>query len=57
MNKAQQKLVCAGAAVAALLGYAAIRELNKPGLDCKDEIRTFSDRPDRKVIYKWRRCD
>ena len=56
MNRAQQKLVCAGAIVAGLLGYAAVRELHKPGLNCKDEIYSFSDRPDRKVMFKARRC-
>ncbi len=57
MNRAQQKLVCAGAVVAALLGYAAVKELNKPGLNCRDEIRSFADRRDRWVTIKARVCD
>jgi hypothetical protein len=57
MNRAQQKLVCAGAAVAALLGYAAVRELNKPGLNCKDQIYAFADRRDRWVTIKSRVCE
>ena len=56
MNRAQQKLVCAGAVVAALLGYAAVKEINKPGLNCRDEIRSF-DRGDRRVTIKSQVCD
>lgn len=57
MNKAQQKLVCAGAIVAALLGYAAIKELSQPGVKCRDEIRSFADRRDRWVTIKSRVCE
>ena len=56
MNRAQQRLVCGGAILAAVLGYAAVRETSKPGLNCKDEIHAFSDRPDRRVTFKTRRC-
>ena len=57
MNKAQQKLVCAGAIVAALLGYAVVKELSKPGANCRDEIRAFADRRDRWVTIKSRVCE
>ena len=56
MNRAQQKLVGAGAVVAALLGVAAFRELSKPGLNCRDEIQGFVDRRGRWVMVKAQVC-
>lgn len=56
MNRAQQKLVCAGAIVAALLGYAAVKELNKPGLNCKDDIIHWVDGRGRYIQAKTQVC-
>jgi hypothetical protein len=56
MNRAQQKLVGAGAVVAALLGVAAVRELSKPGLNCRDDIHGFVDRSGRWVMVKAQVC-
>jgi hypothetical protein len=56
MNRAQQKLVGAGAVVAALLAVAAAKELSKPGLNCKDDIQGFVDRRGRWVMVKAQVC-
>ena len=57
MNRAQQKLVGAGAMVAALLGVAATRELSKRGMSCKDDLVGWVDGRGRWVQAKSRVCD
>ncbi len=57
MNRAQQMLVGGGAVVAGLLGLAAAKQLDQPGLNCKDEIVGFEDRRGRWVMAKSRTCD
>lgn len=57
MNRAQQKLVGAGAVVAALLGAAAVRELTKPGLNCHDEIQSYVNRRGGFVQAKTQVCE
>ena len=57
MNRAQQKLVGAGAVVAALLGAAAVRELTKPGLNCKNDIIEWIDGRGRYVQAKTQVCE
>ena len=57
MNRAQQKLVGAGALVAALLGFAAAKEIGKPGLDCKDDVVGWVDGRGRWVQAKTRVCE
>jgi len=57
MNRAQQQLVGAGAVVAALLGVAAVRELGKPGLNCKEQLVGWVDGRGRWVQAKSRVCE
>lgn len=57
MNRAQQKLVGTGALVAALLGFAAARELGKRGLNCKDDVVGWIDGRGRWVQAKSRVCE
>ena len=58
MNRAQQKLVGAGAVVAALLGFAAAREIGKPGgLNCKEDLVGWVDGRGRWVQAKSRVCE
>jgi hypothetical protein len=57
MNRAQQKLVGAGAVVAALLGFAAVKELSKPGANCKDDLVGWVDARGRWVQAKTQVCD
>ena len=57
MNRAQQKLVGAGAIVAALLGFAAVRELGKPGANCRDQLEGWVDGRGRWVQAKSRVCE
>ena len=57
MNRAQQQLVWGGALVAGLLGIAAVGEVRKAGLNCKDELYGFIDRRGRWVQVKSRICD
>lgn len=57
MNRAQQKLVGAGAMVAALLGFAAARELGKQGLNCKEDLIGWIDGRGRWVQAKSRVCE
>jgi hypothetical protein len=57
MNRAQQKLVGAGAVVAALLGVAAARELAKPGPNCRDDLQRYVDGRGRSVTFKERICE
>jgi|GEM_PF-5149021 len=57
MNRAQQKLVGAGAVAAALLGLAAAKEIGKPGLKCKDDVVGWVDGRGRWVQAKSRVCE
>jgi hypothetical protein len=57
MNSAQQKLVGAGAVIAALLGFAAVKELSKPGANCKDDVVGWVDGRGRWVQAKSRVCE
>ena len=57
MNRAQQQLVWSGAAVAALLGAAAVKELSKPGLNCKNELVGWVDGRGRWVQAKSQSCE
>lgn len=57
MNRAQQKLVGAGAVMAALLGLAAANEFGKPGLNCKDDFVGWVDGRGRWVQAKARVCE
>lgn len=57
MNRAQQKLVGAGAVVAALLGFAAVKELSRPGTSCKDNLVGWVDGRGRWVQAKSRVCN
>lgn len=57
MNRAQQKLVGAGAVIAALLGLAAAKELSKPGLSCRNDIIGWIDGRGRYVQAKTQHCD
>lgn len=57
MNGAQQRLVGAGALAAALLGFAAARELGRPGLDCRDDLVGWVDGRGRWVQAKTRVCE
>jgi hypothetical protein len=57
MNQVQRQLVWSGAIVAALLGAAAARELSKPGLNCKDQLETFTGRDGRRLMVKARACE
>jgi hypothetical protein len=56
MNHAQKQLVLSGAAVAAILGLAAVQEISKSGLNCKEEIKSF-ERRGRWVTMKSRICE
>ena len=57
MNRAQQKLVGAGAVVAALLGFAAMKEMTKRGMSCKDDLVGWVDGRGRWVQAKSRVCE
>jgi hypothetical protein len=57
MNRAQQQLVWSGAVVMALLGIAAAKELNKPGLHCKQDVIAWVDGRGRWVQAKAQDCD
>ena len=57
MNRAQQKLVGASAMVAALLGFAAARELGKAGANCKEDLVGWVDGRGRWVQAKSRTCE
>ena len=58
MNRAQQKLVGAGAVVAALLGVAAAKELGKQsGLNCKEDLVGWVDGRGRWVQARSQVCD
>ena len=57
VNKAQRQLVWAGALVAGLLGAAAVRELQKPGLNCRDDLQGYVDGRGRWVTVKSRVCE
>lgn len=57
MNRAQRKLVGAGAIVFALLGMAAAREFHKAGARCKQDIVSWIDSRGRFVQAKAPDCD
>lgn len=57
VNQAQQHLVWGDALVAGLLGAAGVREMSKPGFNCRDEIYGFVDRRGRWVTFKKRECE
>ena len=57
MNHAQKQVVWSGAVFAALLGVLAVRELTKPGLNCKDDLVGWTDSRGRWVQAKSRVCE
>ena len=57
MNRAQQRLVGAGALVFALLGFAAAKELGKRGASCKDDLVGWVDGRGRWVQAKSQTCE
>ena len=57
MNRAQQRLVGAGAVVAALLGFAAAKELSRTGTNCKEDFVGWVDGRGRWVQAKSRVCE
>ena len=57
MNHAQKQVVWSGAIVAAVLGAAAVRELSKPGANCRDEVRSYVDHRGRVIHAKSTNCD
>ena len=57
MNRAQQRLVGAGAVVAALLGFAAAKELSRTGANCKEDLVGWVDGRGRWVQAKSRVCE
>ena len=57
MNRAQQQLVWSGAVAVALLGVAAVKELSKHGLNCKDDVIGFVDGRGRWVQAKSKICE
>ena len=56
MNHAQKQVVWSGAIVAALLGIAAARELNKPGANCRDKVHSYTDGRGRIIHAKSTVC-
>lgn len=57
MNHAQKQVVWSGAVFAALLGVLAVKELTKPGLNCKDDLVGWTDSRGRWVQAKSRVCE
>ena len=57
MNRAQRQLVWSGALAAGLLGAAAVNEVSKPGLNCKEDVVGWVDGRGRWVTAKSRSCD
>jgi hypothetical protein len=57
MNRAQQQVIWSGAVFAALLGVLAVKELTKPGLNCKDDLVGWTDSRGRWVQAKSRVCE